>query len=139
MKPIDKKILQSVKEFDDSLLKYVKSKLLPAFKGLTFGAPQCDYDIDDEGTAVVEGTAVIKGSIYDTANNNTFQYTITLYPEEDKVRISITKFHQGNLCRITDTKHWKISGDNISKQKLKELVNTLNAKDAAYRAKYYGE
>jgi len=122
MKPIDKKFLQSVKEFDDSLLKYVKSKLLPAFKGLTFGAPKCDYDIDDEGTAVV------KGSIYDTANNNTFQYTITLYPEEDKVRISITKLH-----------HWKISEDNISKQKLKELVNTLNAKDAAYRAKYYGE
>lgn len=133
MKLIDKKILQSVKEFDDSLLKYVKSKLLPAFKGLTFGAPQCDYDIDDEGTAVV------KGSIYDTANNNTFQYTIALYPEDNKVRISITKFHQGNLCRITDTKHWKISGDNISKKKLKELVNTFNAKDAAYRAKYYGE
>lgn len=117
MKPIDKKILQSVKEFDDSLLKYVKSKLLPAFKGLTFGAPQCDYDIDDEGTAVV------KGSIYDTANNNTFQYTIALYPEDNKVRISITKLH-----------HWKISGDNISKKKLKELVN-----NAAYRAKYYGE
>lgn len=134
MKPIDKKILQSITVFDDSLLKYVKSKLLPAFKGLTFGAPQCDYDIDDEGTAVV------KGSIYDTANNNnTFQYTITLYPEDNKVRISITKFHQGNLCRITDTKHWKISGENISKKKLKELVNTFNAKDAAYRAKYYGE
>lgn len=133
MKPIDKKFLQSVKEFDDSLLKYVKSKLLPAFKGLTFGAPKCDYDIDAEGTTSVNGI------IYDTASDNTFQYTIALYPECNNVRISITKFHQGNLCRISDTKHWKISVNNISKKKLKELVNTLNAKDAAYRAKYYGE
>lgn len=133
MKPIDKKFLQSVKEFDDSLLKYVKSKLLPAFKGLTFGAPKCDYDIDDEGTASVNGI------IYDNANDNTFHYTIALYPEDDKVRVNITKFHQGNLCRIADTDFWKINEDNISSKGIKDKFQTLTEMEQKYYKKHYGE
>ena len=134
MKPIDIIFLLSIKKFDEGILKYVKSKLLPGFKGLTFGAFKCEYDNDEECSAAINGI------IYaDEKHDTTYHYTIILYPQENLARINITKFHQGNLCRISDTDHWKINEDNISKKKIKELVNTLNAKEADYRAKHYGE
>ena len=134
MKPIDKNFLQSIKEFDDNIIKYVKARLFPAFKGLTFGAAKCEYDNDDEGSAAINGI------IYaDEKHDTTYHYTIILYPQDNLARINVTKFYQGNLCRISDTDHWKINEDNISKKKIKELVNTLNAKEADYRAKHYGE
>ena len=134
MKQKDKKFLQSIKDFDQQLLKYVQSYLLPAFKGMKFSSPKCDYDIDDEGTASINGI------IYDTANdNNTFHYTIGIYPHDDKVRVNITKFHQGNLCRISDIDHWHINDENLTSKDIKDKFLALNEQEHKYFVKHYGE
>lgn len=129
----DSQFLEDIKEFDQKLLKYVQSYLLPAFKGMKFSSPKCDYDIDGEGTASVNGI------IYDNANDSTFHYTIALYPADDKVRVSITKFHQGNLCHIADTDFWKINEDNISSKDIKDKFLTLTDMEQKYFKKHYGE
>ena len=129
----DSQFLEDIKDFDQKLLKYVQSYLLPAFKGMKFGSPKCDYDIDDEGTASVNGI------IYDNANDSTFHYTIALYPADDKVRVNITKFHQGKLCRISDIDHWHINGANLSSKDIKDKFKTLTEMEQKYRKKYYGE
>jgi hypothetical protein len=129
----DSQFLQDIRDFDQKLLKYVQSYMLPAFKGMKFSSPKCDYDIDDEGTASVNGI------IYDNANDSTFHYTIALYPADDKVRVSITKFHQGNLCHIADTDFWKINEDNISSKGIKDKFLTLTEMEQKYYKKHYGE
>lgn len=129
----DSQFLNDIKDFDQKLLKYVQSYLLPAFKGMKFSSPKCDYDIDDEGTASVNGI------IFDNANDSTFHYTIALYPEDDKVRVNITKFHQGNLCRISDIDHWHINGDNLTSKAIKEKFKSLTEMEQKYYKKRYGE
>lgn len=129
----DSQFMDAVRTFDKKLLKYVQSYLLPAFKGMKFGSPKCDYAIDDEGTSSVNGI------IYDDPNENTFHYTIAVYPKDDKVRVSITKFHQGNLCRINDIDHWNINEANITSKAIKDKFLTLTELEHKYRTKYYGE
>lgn len=129
----DSQFLNDIKDFDQKLLKYVQSYMLPAFKGMKFGSPKCDYDIDDEGTASVNGI------IYDNPNDNTFHYTIALYPKENKVRVNITKFHQGNLCRISDIDHWHINEADISSKGIKDKFLTLTDMEQKYFKKHYGE
>ena len=129
----DSQFMDAVRNFDKKLMKYVQSYLLPAFKGMEFGSPKCDYDIDDEGTSSVNGI------IYDNPNENTFHYTIAVYPKDDKVRVSITKFHQGNLCRINDIDHWKIDDANLSSKDIKDKFRTLTDMERKYFTEHYGE
>lgn len=127
----DSQFLEDIRTFDQKLLKYVQSYMLPAFKGMKFSSPKCDYDIDGEGTASVNGV------ITDVAVDNTFHYTIILDTDHDTVRVSITKFHQGNLCRIADTDFWKINEDNISSKGIKDKFQTLTEMEHKYFTKHY--
>ena len=129
----DSQFLEDIKDFDQKLLKYVQSYMLPAFKGMKFSSPKCDYDIDDEGSASVNGI------IFDKPNDSTFHYTILLDPDRDAVRVSITKFHQGNLCRISDIDHWHINGANLSSKDIKDKFKTLTELEQKYYKKHYGE
>lgn len=129
----DSQFLQDIRDFDKKLLKYVQSYMLPAFKDMKFGSPKCDYDIDDEGSASVNGI------IFDKPNDSTFHYTILLDPDHDAVRVSITKFHQGNLCHVADTDFWKINEDNISSKDIKDKFKTLTDMEQKYHKKRYGE
>ena len=116
----DSQFLEDIRTFDQKLLKYVQSYMLPAFN-----------DIDGEGTASVNGV------ITDVAVDNTFHYTIILDTDHDTVRVSITKFHQGNLCRIADTDFWKINEDNISSKGIKDKFQTLTEMEHKYFTKHY--
>lgn len=129
----DSQFLEAIKDFDQKLLKYVQSYLLPTFKDMKFGSPKCDYNIDDEGTSSVNGI------IFDNPNNNTFHYTIAFYPKDGKVRVSITKFHQGNLCRINDIDFWNINEANISSKGIKDKFQTLTEMEQKYFKEHYGE
>jgi len=129
----DSQFMDAVRSFDKKLLKYVQSYLLPAFKGMKFGSPKCDYNIDDEGTMSVNGI------IFDPADNNTnFHYTIAVYQKDYKVRVSITKFTHGHLCSVSDFDHWNINEANISSKDIKDKFLTLTDMEQKYFEKHHG-
>lgn len=129
----DSQFMNVVRTFDQKLLKYVQSYLLPAFNGMKFGSPKCDYNIDDEGTTSVNGI------IFDPADNSTnFHYTIAFYPKDDKTRVSITKFTHGHLCSVSDFDHWNINEANISSKDIKDKFLTLTDMEQKYFSKHHG-
>jgi hypothetical protein len=121
MNRIAKNFVNKAKKFNNDMDKLIQAYMLPAFKGMTFVDPTSDGC--DNGDTFVRGAILDKKGV-------SYNYSICIYPENDKVCVEIVRYQNGHLTKIGSTDFWIInsdSADDIVKQK-KALDKLLKAK-----------
>lgn len=115
----DKIFLQETNEYNVKLMDEVQSYLLPAFEGMTFDTPDCDLFDSNE--------VILSGKIFQDENVH-YDYKILFYPDDDEVRVDISRYKNGSLTRIGSIDFWSIEGINLSSKDIVDKKQLLDAK-----------
>lgn len=115
----DKNFLQETREYNVKVMDEIQSYLLPAFKGMTFGTPDCD--LFDSNEVILSGKIFQKGNVH-------YDYKIIFYSDEDEVRVDIARYKNGALTRVGSVDFWVIEGKNLTSKDIADKKLLLDAK-----------
>lgn len=110
-----KRFITKSRQFDQATMKLVQHFLLPAFQGLKFTTPTTDTGL--------EGDVFVRGSIHAT-KGVVYQYSICMYPREDKTCVEIIRYKNGGITKLGLLDSWIINAS--SAKEITEQKTTLD-------------